>query len=237
MLGLAALLPQTLVGVSPPPGGCVGNLDQELARRGIQNLPLVGEAVSSVQQLTVDINLTLVPGAVTDSYRTAVAPPREMGQRALGQISLSADSEHDLQVGASAQLRGRRSGHVGEEVGCLVGARCYPQRLESEARVAHPRIAIVPVALSAHFLRQRGGRGGHDGPGRLVSQGLQHTAAGVNEILPRSLVALMNTRPRLPPANGVVYAGHDLLLAPHSRLLFPALLVMQCKGNRLTFRH
>ena len=59
-----------------------------------------------------------------------------------------------------------------EVVGLPVEAeRCRaPQR---ERRVAHPAVAVVPVALAARRLRQRGRRRGDDRAGRRVGQPLQ----------------------------------------------------------------
>ena len=48
------------------------------------------------------------------------------------------------------------------------------QRPQRERRVAHPAVAVVPVALAARRLRQRGRQRGDHRAGRRVGQPLQH---------------------------------------------------------------
>jgi hypothetical protein len=53
-----------------------------------------------------------------------------------------------------AELREGRVRQEGEEPSGLVGAGGDPERLEREAGVADPGIAVVPVPLAAHRLGQ-----------------------------------------------------------------------------------
>ena len=128
---------------------------------GASPVELVGEPGGGVEQLAVDVELALVPGAVADPHRgSCPRQPAEVGQLALGQVALAADAEHDLQVVAPPQLGRRRRRHEVEELVGLVGAGGHPQRLQREAGVADPRVAVVPVARAARRLGQRGGRRG-----------------------------------------------------------------------------
>jgi len=108
--------------------------------------------VGRAEQLSVDVDLALVPGAVARPYRAAVPPAREVAQLALGEVVFAAHPEHDLQVAAAADLACRARGQVVEELVGLVGAGGHPQRLQGERRVAHPGVAVVPVALPAGLL-------------------------------------------------------------------------------------
>ena len=83
---------------------------------GAEAVELVREAVRGVEQLAVDVELALVPRAVADAHRRAVAPPGEVRQLALGEVALAADAEHDLQVGAAPHQRRGRARHEVEEL-------------------------------------------------------------------------------------------------------------------------
>ena len=152
---------------------------------------LVGKPERGAEQLAVDVDLQLVPGAVAHSHRRAALPPLEVRKGALGQVVLAADAEHDLQAVVGSDRGGRRRGEEGEEVVCLVRTGSDPERLHREARVAHPGVAVVPVALSADALGKRGRRGGDDRAAGLERQALEYDAAVVHEVCPRSVVGLV----------------------------------------------
>ena len=63
---------------------------------GAEHVDLVGQPVGGVEQLAVDVELALVPRAVADAHRCAVAPAGQVRELALGQVVLAADAEHDL---------------------------------------------------------------------------------------------------------------------------------------------
>ena len=93
----------------PARGGGVGARDEEpLACRRRWSGQLVGEPQCGAEQLAVDVDLALVPGAVADPHRPAVAPALEVRQLALGEVVLAADAEHDLQPARPARPRTRR---------------------------------------------------------------------------------------------------------------------------------
>src|SRR3954464_11488266 len=87
----------------------------------------------------------LAPGAVPDPHRAAVPPATQVAQRALGQVVLPADAEHDLQRLLRTDPAGAGGGHEGEEVGGLVRAGGHPEGLHREAGVPDPGVAVVPV--------------------------------------------------------------------------------------------
>ena len=198
----------------PAGGGPVGQIGQELPGGRRHPVDLVGEPDGGVEQLAVDVELALVPGAVADPHRGAVPPAAEVLQLPLGEIALAADAEHDLQVPAPPDLGRRRRRQVVEELVGLVGAGRHPQGLHGEAGVADPGVAVVPVAGPARRLGQGGRRRGDDRPGGEVGEGVEHAAAVMNQIAPRPLVALVDGRPGAPRLGGVGQAVGDLLCAP-----------------------
>ena len=167
------------------------------------------------EQLAVDVELALAPGAVADPHRGGLPPALEVGQLALGQVPLTTDAEHDLQVAVLHQGAGRRGGHVVDELVRLVRAGRHPQRLDGERRVPDPGVAVVPVPGAPDDLGQRRRGRGTDRTGRLERQRLEHPAAVVDQVSPRTDVRLVQLRPRLPRRHGVVQRRRDLLLAPH----------------------
>ena len=55
---------------------------------------------------------------------------------------------------------------------------------------------------------------GHDRAGRCVGEGLEHPSAVVDELAPRSFVALVEAGPRTPGRDRPVEAPAELALAP-----------------------
>src|SRR5439155_25595455 len=133
---------------------------------------------------TVDIELRLAPGAVADTHGLRFAPACEVRQFALGQVVLAADAVHDLQRRAAAG----RAGHERDELLRLVRAAADVERLQSQAGIADPGVAVVPVALSPDRLGERGRGCGDDGPRRPVRQALQDTGAASHELAVRAVV-------------------------------------------------
>ena len=123
---------------------------------------LVAQPAGGVEQLAVDVELGLVPGAVADPDRARcpASPPGGAASRSVRSCSPPI-AEHDLQRAVGDRACGR-AGHEVEELVGLVGAGRDPQRLHGEAGVAHPGVAVVPVALAADRLGQRGGGCGDD---------------------------------------------------------------------------
>ena len=137
----------------------------------------------------------------------------------------------------SLEGAGREGGHRVEELVRLVGAGRHPQRLDGERGVAHPRVAVVPVPVTADHLGQRGRRRGADRAGGLERQRLQHAPAVVDQIAPRPDVRLVQLRPRLPRRHRVVEPRRDLRLAPHpgARRSSARRAVVQCEARLLPF--
>src|SRR5262249_56798810 len=84
-----------------------------------------------------------------------------------GQLATAVNAVHDLQRAVFDRL------NVGDELHELV---CFPvqfepvERLQHESRVTHPRVTVVPVALSTGCLREGGGESRDRRAGRHKGQ-------------------------------------------------------------------
>ena len=197
MARLAAHLPHAGVGLAPAPRGGVREIGDEPLDLRVELAELLAVQVQRVEQLAVDVELGLAPGAVADPDRGGVAPAAQVRQLALGEVVLAADPVHDLQR-ALARASAGRAGHERDEVLGLVRARADVQRLERQAGVADPGVAVVPVALAADRLGQRGGRRGDDRAGRAVREALEHARAEAHELAVRALVDVVLGLPGAP---------------------------------------
>ena len=170
MLGLAARLPDPLVGMRP---GVDRRFDLVADQFPVGRRACAAQRffvqVDRVEQRAPDVVLALVVGAVADPHRLGPAVAAEVVERLLGQLLLAADPVHDLQVGV---VPADVDDEAHEVARLLVEAERV-QRPEAEGRVADPAEAVVPVAFAAGRLGQRGGRRGEDRPGRRVGEALQ----------------------------------------------------------------
>src|SRR5581483_5805432 len=109
-------------------------------------------------------------GAVAHAHGNRRLVAGQVTERLLGEVTLAPDPVHDLQRAVRVALE------VGYELREVVrlpvqtGSVQGPQR---EGGVPHPAVAVVPVALSARRLGQRGGERSHRGPGRRVGKSLE----------------------------------------------------------------
>ena len=118
-------------------------------------------------------------------------------------------------------------GDVGEEVEEVVGLPVEPERVEApehERGVAEPRVAVVPVALAARRLRQRGRGGGDQRAGGRVGEALERERAALQVAAPRVVGEVAAGEPVLPvvrrphePPVGLVVGLRRRVLAPGER--------------------
>ena len=149
-----------------------------------------------LQQVAVDVELGLRGGVVADPDRARAAVAVEL-QRALGRALAAVQAVEDLQARVG-QLRCVQQPPE-ERVG-LARAAQVQQGVEREGRVAHPAEAVVPVALAADLLGQRGGRRRRDRPGRGVEEQLERQRAADHGVAPRTVVGAL--RGPAPPVGG-----------------------------------
>ena len=94
---------------------------------------------------------------------------------------------------------------VGDELHELVGLPVEVQavqRLEREGRVAHPRVAVVPVALAARRLGQRRRERRDRRAGRHVGQALDRERRALDRVAPAVVGDARPAEPGAPEADG-----------------------------------
>ena len=118
---ISAYLPDPLVGFLPLDRSGVSHLNQKVAC-GLVELPkLVAKEANRAEEFSINVELALLPGAVADAYRLAGPPSSQVAERALAEIMLTADSEHDLQSSVLLELGGHRTSHPVEEARRFIG--------------------------------------------------------------------------------------------------------------------
>ena len=163
--------------------------------------------VQRVEQLAVDVELDLVPGAVADPHRRASRASRAGGRASRSERSCSPPipymicSERSSARPPAALVMNETNSSASSGAGADV------ERLEREARVADPREAVVPVALAADGLGQRRRRRRDDRAGGAVRQALEDARAEAHELAVRAVVDVVLGLPRAPRLDGVVDAG------------------------------
>src|SRR5215471_2414280 len=154
MLWLTASLPDALVGVAPDAGGALCLRLDDRPEPARQALVAPGVQKDRVEDCAEDIVLVLTEGGIAYANRTGTRITGEVIPRRFGQLTAAIDAVHDLQRAVLGRLS------VGDELHKLVGfpVKVEPvECLEHESRVAHPRVAVVPIALSARCLWEGGG--------------------------------------------------------------------------------
>ena len=192
MARLTARLPDALVGFAPRGHRSRGLGLDDRPQPPRQALAVLRVDEDRVQHRAVDVVLALVERAVAHPHRVRAGVAGELVAGALRQVAAAVDPVHDLQRAVRVGLE------VGDELHELVGlpVELEPvQRLKRERGVAHPRVAVVPVALAARGLgqarRQRG-----DGRARgHVRQALDHE----RRALDRSAPAVVGEARRVHP--------------------------------------
>ena len=211
MLGLAARLPDALVGLAPDRGRALGLRLHDRPQPARQPLAAPRVQQDRVQRGAEDVVLALVEGAVADADRARAGVAGEVVARGLGQVAAPVDPVHDLQRAVLVGLE------VGDELHELVGLPVeveVVQRLQGEGRVAHPGVAVVPVALAARRLGQRRGQRGHRRAGGHVGQALDRQRGALDRRHPLVVGKPGAGEPRAPEAGrlrqprvGVVEVG------------------------------
>ena len=138
----------------------VGDVGKKHRRGAVELTHSRREQVGGGKELTVHVELGLLPGAVADADRPTIRVALQMRELVLEQQSPASNAVHDLQRTRRRDRSAGRRREESEELRRFVRTGRDPQRLEREARVAHPAIPIVPVAIAAgHFGERRRWRG------------------------------------------------------------------------------
>ena len=190
VLGLAARLPDPLIGIAPHLGGAVGLGLHDRPQPPRQPLAAPRVQQDRVQHRAVDVVLTLVKGPVAHPHRKRARIAREVVAGRLAQVAAPIDPVHDLQ---RPVLVGLQIGHELHELLRLPIEVEEMQRLQRKRRVAHPTEPVIPVALPARRLGQRRRRRRHRRPRRHIGQALDRQRRTLNRLAPP-----MIGQPRLP---------------------------------------
>ena len=138
--------------------------------------------------------LALPVRVVADADRARALVAGQVVEDLLRQGALAVDAVHDLELLVAL-------GDVGDEVEVVVRLPVEPERVEApqgEGRVADPAVAVVPVALAAGRLGQRGGRRGDDRAARRVGEALQRQGRALEVRAPRVVGERAAGQPVLP---------------------------------------
>src|SRR5215831_6578777 len=149
MLWLTASLPDALVGVAPDTAGALGLGLNDRPEPAWQALVSPGMEQDRVEDGTKHVVLALIKGGIADANRACICVAREVVPRRFGQLATAIDAVHDLKRTVLVGL------DIGNELHELVRfpVKVEPmERLKHKSRVAHPRVTVVPVALSARRL-------------------------------------------------------------------------------------
>ena len=117
------------------------------------------------------------------------------------------------------------AGHVGDEREEVVGLAIQAEGVEPpqrERRVAHPGVAVVPVAFALRGFRQRRGRRRQQRTGRRVRQPLQRQRAALQIGPPRVVGEVADVDPLPPALAGLPHSVGGLVIGLRHRMFRPA---------------
>jgi hypothetical protein len=165
--GCGPPLPDPGVGFGPGGGDLIGQAGDDPPGLAIQGVAGVGEQPGGVDDRAVAVELMLASGGVADSDGSAVGeagPSRELG---LPWTGPSVDREQHRQAGPRQATGVEEPGEEGPRLLRLADAE---ERGDADRRVAGPRVAVVPVAVTAEALRKRRGRRGDRRAGGRIGE-------------------------------------------------------------------
>ncbi len=205
VLGVPAHLPDAPVGLAPVGQRRLHLLADDRPDPLRERVARLRVEVDRVEVGAPHVVLVLVVGGVADPHRPRALVAGQPVERALVELGLAPDPVHDLELA----LLGL--GHVGDEVEEVVRLPVEAEGVEApehEGGVADPGVAVVPVALPAGRLGQRGGGRGHHRSGGRVGEALEGERAALEVGAPRVVRELAVVQPVLP----VVGRPHQLLV-------------------------
>src|SRR5262249_3602178 len=145
--------------------------------------------VDGIDELTVDVELKLSGGAVSDAHRAGAAIAVEVRELDLGELVAPVDAVHDLERPARSVLLGHAIGEKVHEARSLARVTETQECVDRESRVADPGVTIIPVPDASDFLRKAGRRRCDDRAARVERQQLEHESGTLNHLAPAALIA------------------------------------------------
>ena len=153
-------------------------------------------------------------GTVAGAYRSRALVSGQPLELELGETTLATDPVHGLQ---RLRVTGGRAQQPLAPAQRLALIAADHEGLERQGRVAHPAVAVVPVARAAERLRQRRGRRRDDAAGRLVRQRLQGEQRAQHRLAPFARV--LATRRPVRPGGGRVLDERARVFGNPARLV------------------
>ena len=155
-----AHLPDTGIGKLPvfaDPLKPLADLHPNVVRGGTH--VLVGQ-VKRVHDFSVDVPLELRNGVVADAHRARPSITFPLIQRLLGKPVVAINGEHDFAAFPGTRVPGGVLFHPAHEGSSLLFEPDAKKCIDGECGIAHPGVAVIPVASASDDFRQaRGGSG------------------------------------------------------------------------------
>ena len=224
---LAAHLPDPAVGLTPVLERRVDLAREQLPEAVVQAIARARVEPDRVEEHPPDIVLPVAPGVVADPHRPRALVAGEVIERLLVELRAPVDAVHDLQVLVLDP--------VGDEVEVVARLPVEAEGRESpqhERRVPQPAVAVVPVALAAGRLGQRGRRRGDHRSGRSVGQPLERERGPLQVDLPGMIREATAADPLVPVRSRLGEPGLRLLAGRGRRVLAPAESAERAAGRR-----
>ncbi len=199
VLRLAADLPDAPVRLVPAFQRPLHLLACHLPGPVVEPVARFGVQVDRVEDHAPDVVLRLLVGAVADAHRPGALVAVQVVEHVLVEIAAAVDAVDDLQVTVVA------FDQVAEEGDVVVGLPLEAEGVQAPQRergIAHPGVAVVPVALAARRLRQRGGGRGGDSAGGRERQALERQRAAGQVAAPAVVGEAAAGQPVLPVVRG-----------------------------------
>ena len=152
LLRFIAYLPDTGVGFAPVSGDMIGEAGYCSPCLGVQAVTISGERPGRVEYPSVGVELMLVGGAVADAYGPAVAIARPIVERSFVGRTFAVQRKENGKTRAIEPARVQQPREERARLSVFAGAE---EGVDADARVARPRVAVVPVADPADLFRQR----------------------------------------------------------------------------------
>ncbi|GBD45801.1 hypothetical protein HRbin41_00617 [bacterium HR41] len=194
----AAHLPDTAIRFPPAREGRLDHRHEPRPHVWREVLAPPHMQVNGVDERSPHVVLALAVGAVADPYRPRAAVAAQVRELALRQLALSSQPVQHLDITVLEDV----AEEVEEVVSLAVEAEAV-QRPQCERCVAHPAVAVVPVARTADRRRQRRRSRGGKRTRRLVGECAQGQRRALQHRTPRMVREAAAVEPFLPEVGGL----------------------------------
>src|SRR5256886_8681469 len=198
VLPLALEFPDAVVRLPAQLPDAVGEMLDHLPELGRDESALALINRHAVDYRAEDIQLALAGRPVADADRTGAVEAGEMLEVLLRQVRIAVDPVEDLHC--EVMVVGAVPDPV-DKVGGFLGEPGAEERGNAVGGVAQPAEAVVPVAIAARILGNRGGGGGAERSGGSIGQQLDDERGAANGVPERARIEAL-VEPSLPELAG-----------------------------------